>query len=103
MMTGTVLNASTIVIVDLIDEITVIAGPILAMTIEIDVIITTTTAAMTDATTTVMMTATTGERTAGAIVVMMTMMIIATTDEMIDVMIDVANMTTIYYVKNWLW
>jgi hypothetical protein len=44
-----VANASRIVIVDLIDEITVTADPILATTIGIDVI----TAVMTDATTTV--------------------------------------------------
>jgi hypothetical protein len=52
MTTGTVVNASTIVTVDLIDEITVIAGPILATTIGIDVIIAATIAAMTGATTT---------------------------------------------------
>jgi ABC-type polar amino acid transport system ATPase subunit len=48
-----VANASRIVTVDLIDEITVTADPILATTVGIDVI----TAAMTDATTTVVMTA----------------------------------------------
>jgi hypothetical protein len=46
-----VVNTSTIVTVDLIDEITVTADPILAMTIGIDVIIAATTAATTDATT----------------------------------------------------
>jgi hypothetical protein len=67
--TATVVNASTIVTVNLIDEITVTASPILAMTIGIDVIIT----AMTDATTTVAMTATTGVTTTGAIVAMIAM------------------------------
>jgi glycerol-3-phosphate acyltransferase PlsY len=81
-----VANASTIVTVDLIDEIAVTEGPILAMTIGIDVIIATTTAVMTDVTTTVAMTATTG-----AMVVMIAMMIVTTT----DVMIDVARTTTV--------
>jgi hypothetical protein len=62
-MTGTVANILTIVTVDLIGEITVIAGPILATITEIDVIIATTTAAMTGVTTTVAMTATTDETT----------------------------------------
>jgi hypothetical protein len=53
MTTAMVVNASRIATVDLIDEITVIADPILAMMIGIDVII----AAMTDATTTVVTTA----------------------------------------------
>jgi hypothetical protein len=48
-----VANASRIVTVDLINEITVTADPILAMTVGIDVI----TASMTDATTTVVTTA----------------------------------------------
>jgi hypothetical protein len=86
MMIATVANASTIVTVDLIDEITVAKGPILTMMIGIDVIITATTAAMTDAMTTVAMTTTTG-----FITVMIAMMIVTTT----DVMIDVARMTTI--------
>jgi hypothetical protein len=72
-----VVNASTIVTVDLIDEITVIAGPILAMTIGIDMITAATTAATTGVTTTVAMTATT--------VVMIAMMIITTTDETTDI------------------
>jgi hypothetical protein len=55
--TATVANASRIVTVDLIDEITVTADPILTMTIGIDVITAATTAAMTDATTTVVTTA----------------------------------------------
>jgi hypothetical protein len=54
-----VVNASTIVTVDLIDEITVTVDPILAMTIGIDVII----AATTDATTTVATTAPTAKTT----------------------------------------
>jgi hypothetical protein len=58
-----VANATITVIVDLIDEITGIAGPILATMIGIDVIITVTAAAMTGATTTVVMTAMTGETT----------------------------------------
>jgi hypothetical protein len=62
-MTGTVANILTTVTVDLIGEITVIAGPILATMTEIDVIITATTAAMTGVTTTVAMTATTDETT----------------------------------------
>jgi hypothetical protein len=70
-----VANASTIVTVDLIDEITAIAGLILTMTIGIDVI----TAATTGAMTTVAMIATTG----------------TTTDETTDVMIDIARMTTV--------
>jgi hypothetical protein len=57
MTTAMVANASRIAIVDLIDEITMTADPILAMMIGIDVIIAATTAAMTDATTTVVMTA----------------------------------------------
>jgi hypothetical protein len=61
-----VVNASTIVTVDLIDEITVTADPILAMAIGIDVIIAATTAAMTDVMTTVTMTETTGVMTTGA-------------------------------------
>jgi hypothetical protein len=90
-----VANASTIVIVDLIDEITVTASPILAMTIGIDVIIAVTTAVMTDATTIVAMTATTGATTTEVIVVMITMAIVTMTDETTDVMIDVARTTTI--------
>jgi hypothetical protein len=85
-MIATVANASTIVTVDLIDEITVTEAPILTMMIGIDVIITTTTAAMTDVTTTVAMATTTG-----VITVMIAMMIVTTT----DVMIDVARTTTI--------
>jgi hypothetical protein len=48
-----VVNASTIVTVNLIDEITVIVGPILAMTIGTDVIIAATITVRTDVTTTV--------------------------------------------------
>jgi hypothetical protein len=95
MTTGTVANVSTIGIVDLIDEITVIIDPIFATMTGIDVIITTTTAAMIGATTTVAMTVATGVTTIGVIVVMIATMTSATIDEMIDVMIDVARMTTI--------
>jgi hypothetical protein len=49
MTTGTMANISTTVVVDLIDEIIVITGPILAMMIGINVNIAATTAAMTDA------------------------------------------------------
>jgi hypothetical protein len=84
-MIATVANASTIVTVDLIDEITMTAGPIPAMMIGIDVIITATTAAMTDVTTTVAMTAMTG------VIEVIAVMIITMT----DVMIDVARTTTI--------
>jgi hypothetical protein len=61
MTTGTATNASTTVTVHLINEITVIAGPILATMIGINVIIAATTAAMIGVTTTVAMTAMTGE------------------------------------------
>jgi hypothetical protein len=76
-----VANALTIVTVDLIDKITTTAGPILAMTIGIDVIIAATTIAMTDVMTTIAMTATTGTTTTKAIVVMITMMIVTMTPE----------------------
>jgi hypothetical protein len=84
-----VVNASTIVTVDLIDEITVTVGPILATTIGIDVIITATIATMTDAMTTVAMTAPIG--VTEVIVVMIATMIFTRT----GVMIDVAKTTTI--------
>jgi hypothetical protein len=61
----------------------------------IDVIIAATTVVMTGATTTVAMTVTTGVMTTGVIVVMIATMISATTDEMTDMMIDVARTTTI--------
>jgi hypothetical protein len=80
-----VVNASTIVTVDLIDEITVTVGPILATTIGIDA----TTAATTDAMTTVAMTAPTG--VTEVIVVMIATTIITTT----NAMIDIARTTTI--------
>jgi hypothetical protein len=70
---------------NLIDEITMIVGTILAMIIGIDVIIAVTTAAMTDVTTTVVMTATTGVTTIEVIIVMIAMMIVATTDMITDV------------------
>jgi hypothetical protein len=82
-----VVNASTIVTIDLIDEITVIVGPILAMIIGIDVIIAATIAAMT----TVAMTATIGVTTTRLIVEMIAVMIVATT----DVITDVARTTII--------
>jgi hypothetical protein len=56
-MTGTVANVSTTITADLIDEITVTAGPILATMIGIGVIIAATTTVMTDAMTTVAITA----------------------------------------------
>jgi hypothetical protein len=62
-MTGTVASALTTGTADLIDVIIVIAGLILAMMKEIDVIITTTIAAMTGTTTTVAMTVMTGATT----------------------------------------
>jgi hypothetical protein len=71
-----------IISIDLIDEITVTAGPIPAMTIGIDEIIVVTTAATTDAMTTVAMTAPTS--VPEVIIVMIAMMIVTTTDEMID-------------------
>jgi hypothetical protein len=78
-----VVNASTIVTVDLIDEITVTAGPILATTVGINVIIAATIAATTNA-----MTTPTG--VTEVIVVMIATMIVTTT----DAMINVARMTT---------
>jgi hypothetical protein len=77
-------NASRIATVDLIDEITATADPILAMTIGIDVIIAGITAAMKDATTTVV---TTALITAIEVIVVM---IVTTT----GATIDVARMTT---------
>jgi hypothetical protein len=90
-----VANVSTTVTIDLIDEITVIACPILTMMTGINVIIATTTAAMIDATTTIAMTVMTGVTTKGVIIVTIATTTSATTDEMTDVMIDVARMTTI--------
>jgi hypothetical protein len=86
-----VVNDSAIVTVDLIDEITMIAGPILATTIGIDVITTVTTVAMTGAMTTIAMNATTVATATEVIAVMISMMIVTTT----NVMIDIARMTTI--------
>jgi hypothetical protein len=80
MTTAMVANASKIVTVDLIDEISMTADPILAMTIGIDVIIAAITAAMTDATTTVVTTA-----LISAIEVIVAMMIVTTTGATIDV------------------
>jgi hypothetical protein len=87
-MTTIVVNASTIVTVDPIDEITVTTDPILAMTIGIDVIITATTAATTNVTTTVATTAPTGATE--VIVVMIATMIVTT----VGVMINVTRTTT---------
>jgi hypothetical protein len=94
-MTAKVDNTSTIVTIDLIDEITMTAGPILTMTIGIDSIIAATTTAMTDVTTTVTTTTTTGVTITEAIVVMTAMMIVTTTDETTGVMIDVARTTIV--------
>jgi hypothetical protein len=58
-----VVNASTIVTVDPIDEITATVDPILAMMIGINVIIAATTAVMTDVMTTVVTTGTTSMTT----------------------------------------
>jgi hypothetical protein len=77
-----VVNASRISTIDLIDEITVTADPILAMTIGIDVIITAITAAMTDTTTTVVTTALIRE--IEVIVVMIATTIVTTTSATID-------------------
>jgi hypothetical protein len=88
MTAAVVVNASTIVTIHLIDEITVTIDPILIMTIGIDVIIAANTAAMTYATTTVA--TTTPTSATEAIVVMIAMMTVTTT----GVMIDVARMIT---------
>jgi hypothetical protein len=79
MTTAMVVNASRIATVDLIDEITMTADLILAMTIGIDVII----AAMTDAMTTVMTTALIS--TIEVIVVMIATTTVTTTGATIDV------------------
>jgi hypothetical protein len=68
-----------------------IAGPILATTIGIDVITTVTTVAMTGAMTTIAMNATTVATATEVIAVMISMMIVTTT----NVMIDIARTTTI--------
>jgi hypothetical protein len=83
-----VANTSTIVTVDLIDEITATAGPILAMTTGINVITAATTVVMTGTMTTIAMTATTGAMTTEMIVMMIAMMIITTIDETTNMMID---------------
>jgi hypothetical protein len=89
-----VANASRIVTVDLIDEITMTADPILAMMIGIDVITAMTTIAMTDATTTVVTTALIS--VIDVIVVMITTRTVTMTGAMIDVvrMITTAKTTT---------
>jgi hypothetical protein len=83
-----VANASRIVTVDLIDEITATTDPILAMTIGIDVITTATTAMMTDPTTTVVTTALIS--LIEVIVVMIATMTVPAT----GATIDVVRMTT---------
>jgi hypothetical protein len=93
MMTVTVASASTIVTVNLIDEIT--ASPILAIKIGIDVTIAATTAAMTDVTTTVATTATTGATTTEVMVVMIAVMIVTPTNETTGEMIDIVRTTTV--------
>jgi 1-aminocyclopropane-1-carboxylate deaminase/D-cysteine desulfhydrase-like pyridoxal-dependent ACC family enzyme len=87
MMTKMVINASTTAIVDLIDMIIAIIGPIIAVTTGIDVII----AATIDATTTVAMTVTTSVMTTWVIAVMTS----ATITDMTNAMINVARTTTI--------
>jgi hypothetical protein len=83
-----VANASRIVIIELIDEITVTADPILTMTTGINVITAATTAVMTDATTTIVTTALISA--IEVIIVMIATMIVTMT----GVTIDVASMTT---------
>jgi hypothetical protein len=82
MMTAVVVNASRIVTVDQIDDITETVDPILAMMMGIDVIIAATTDAMTDATTTV---ATAPTSATEAIVVMITTMTVTTTTSPSDI------------------
>jgi hypothetical protein len=93
--TAMVANASTIVTVDLIDEITVTASPILIMMIGSGMIIVATTAAMTDVKTTVATTAMIDAMTTEAIAVMIAVMIITTINETTGMMIDIARMTTV--------
>jgi hypothetical protein len=83
-----VANASRIVTIDLIDEITVTTDPILAMMIGIDVITAATTTAMTDMMTTIVTAALIS--VIEVIVVMITTMIVTMT----GATIDVARMTT---------
>jgi hypothetical protein len=90
-----VANARITITDDLIDEITGIAGPILAMMIGIDVIIAVTTAAMTGATTTVAMSTMTSEETTGVTVVRIAITTSITISEMIHMTTDVARTTTI--------
>jgi hypothetical protein len=93
MTTAMVANTLRIVTVDLIDEITTTADPILAMMIGIDVITAATTAVMTDATTIVVTTALIS--VIEVIVVMIATMTVTTT----GARIDVARMTTIAKTK----
>jgi hypothetical protein len=82
-MTAMVANTSRIITVNLIDKITVIADPILATTIGIDMITAATTAAMTDATTTVVTAALISM--IEVIIVMIAAMTVPTTGATIDV------------------
>jgi hypothetical protein len=88
MTTAMVVNASRITTVDLIDEITVTADPILAMTIGINMIIAVITATMTDTMTTVVTTALISA--IEVIVVMIATTIVTTT----GATIDIARITT---------
>jgi hypothetical protein len=87
MMTAMVANASRIATVDLIDEITVTADPILVMTIGINVIIAATIASMTDVTTTVVTT------TLISAIEVIVVMIATTIVTMTGATTDVARMT----------
>jgi hypothetical protein len=84
----------TTVTVNLIDVIIVIAGPTVAMTIGIDVIITATTATTTDVMTIVTMTAMTSVATIGMITVTTSAMITGMTDAMTDVAKTTTTVTT---------
>jgi hypothetical protein len=86
MMTATVISATTIVTVDLIDMITVIAGPIVTMMTGISMIIAAIITATTDVTIIVAMTTT--------IDVRITRMIEVTTSATIAGMTDIAKTTT---------
>jgi hypothetical protein len=85
-MTGTADNASATVTVDLIDVISAIRDPILAMMTCIDVTITATITAMTGETTTAAMTDATGVTTIGVIAATTSV----TIDEKVEAMIDIA-------------
>jgi Na+-transporting methylmalonyl-CoA/oxaloacetate decarboxylase beta subunit len=89
-MTRTVTNVSTAVTVDLIDVVTITAGPIVATTTGIDTIIVATTAVITDVMTIVATIATTGVMTERVIAVTTNTI----TAEMIGMMTIAARMTT---------